>query len=129
MIRRFVRDLDIPVPIVGVPTVRESDGLAMSSRNSYLTAGERARAPALYQALIAAAARLEAGEADAATILAGARDRILAAGFPRVDYVELRDADSLAPVSSLAQPARLLAAAWLGKARLIDNIPVPLPPV
>ena len=122
VIRRFVRDLDIPVRIEGAPTVREADGLALSSRNSYLTAAERAAAPALNRALTWAAGAL-AGGGPAAPVLAEVAARLLAAGFARVDYVELRDADTLAPLERLAGPARLLAAAWLGKARLIDNIP------
>jgi pantoate--beta-alanine ligase len=123
VIRRFVRDLDIPVRIEGAPTVREADGLAMSSRNSYLTPAERAQAPELNRALSDAAAALAAGAA-AAPVLEAARARILAAGFARVDYVELRDADTLAPLERAAVPGRLLAAAWLGRARLIDNVPV-----
>ena len=122
VIRRFVRDLDIPVRIEGAPTVREADGLALSSRNSYLTAAERAAAPALNRALTWAAGAL-AGGGPAAPVLAEVAARLLAAGFARVDYVELRCADTLAPLERLAGPARLLAAAWLGKARLIDNIP------
>ena len=122
VIRRFVRDLDIPVRIEGAPTVREADGLALSSRNSYLTPAERVAAPALNRALTWAAGAL-AGGGSAAPVLAEVAARLLAAGFARVDYVELRDADTLAPLERLAGPARLLAAAWLGKARLIDNIP------
>ena len=123
VIRRFTRDLDLPVGIEGVPTAREADGLALSSRNAYLSADERARAPALNAALRQAAEALRGG-ASAATALAAARDHILAAGFGAVDYVELRDAASLAPMQALTGPARLLAAARLGKARLIDNIAV-----
>lgn len=123
VIRRFTRDLDIPVRVEGVPTAREADGLALSSRNAYLSADERARAPELNAALRQAAEALRNGAA-AVEALAAARDRILAAGFGAVDYVELRDADSLAPMQRLTGPARLLAAARLGKARLIDNIVV-----
>ncbi|MEI7608717.1 MAG: pantoate--beta-alanine ligase [Rhodospirillaceae bacterium] len=122
VIRRFVRDLDIPVRIEGAPTVREADGLALSSRNSYLTPAERAVAPVLNRALTWAAGAL-AGGGPAAPVLAEAAARLLAAGFARVDYVDLRDAETLAPQDRLVRPARLLAAAWLGKARLIDNIP------
>jgi pantoate--beta-alanine ligase len=127
VIRRFVRDLDIPVPIVGIPTVRESDGVALSSRNSYLTPEERLRAPTLYQALTTAAARLAREGGETAQILAAARDQILAAGFSRIDYFDLCDAETLAVVERVERPARLLAAAWLGKARLIDNIAVSVP--
>lgn len=123
VIRRFTRDLDLPVRVEGVPTTREPDGLALSSRNAYLSADERARAPALNAALRQAAEALRGGAA-AATALTAARDHILAAGFGAVDYVELRDAASLAPMPALTGPARLLAAARLGKARLIDNIAV-----
>lgn len=123
VIRRFVCDLDIPVRVEGVATAREPDGLALSSRNAYLSADERARAPELNAALRQAAEALRGGAA-AAEALAAARDRILAAGFGAVDYVELRDAETLAPMQALTGPARLLAAARLGKARLIDNIAV-----
>ncbi|MGY0832504.1 pantoate--beta-alanine ligase [Azospirillum argentinense] len=123
VIRRFARDLDIPVRVEGLPTVREADGLAMSSRNAYLSADERARAPELNRALRDAATAL-AGGAEAATALEAVRTRITAAGFGSIDYVELRDADTLVPVTCAERPARLLAAAWMGKARLIDNVPV-----
>jgi pantoate--beta-alanine ligase len=123
VIRRLTADLDMPVTIRGVPTLREADGLAMSSRNAYLSPQERAVAPALHRALQEAAARLRrgAGSADAAE---QAIEAILAAGFGSVDYLELRGADDLAPMSVLDRPARLIVAARLGKARLIDNIPV-----
>ncbi|MGY0778347.1 pantoate--beta-alanine ligase [Azospirillum argentinense] len=123
VIRRFARDLDIPVRVEGLPTVREADGLAMSSRNAYLSADERARAPELNRALRDAATAL-AGGAEAATALEAVRTRITAAGFGSIDYVELRDADTLVPVTRAERPARLLAAAWMGKARLLDNVPV-----
>jgi len=123
VIRRFTRDLDIPVRVEGVPTVREADGLALSSRNAYLSADERARAPELHRALSGAAAELAAGMA-AGAVLEQVKARIAAAGFRSIDYVELRDADTLAPVERVERPARLLAAAWMGKARLIDNVPV-----
>jgi len=122
MIRRMVRDLDLPVEIVGCPTVRDPDGLALSSRNALLSPEERARAPALHRALVTAAGRLRNG-GDAAC-LADAAAGIAAAGFSAVDYVELRDAEDLAPMQRLDRPARLLAAAHIGRARLIDNIPV-----
>lgn len=121
-IRRMVRDLDLPVEIVGCPTVRDLDGLALSSRNALLSPEERACAPALHRALVTAAGRLRNGE-DAAC-LANAAAEIAAAGFDAVDYVELRDAEELAPMQRLDRPARLLAAAHIGRARLIDNIPV-----
>ncbi|WP_448191393.1 pantoate--beta-alanine ligase [Azospirillum sp. sgz301742] len=123
VIRRFTRDLDIPVRVEGAPTVREADGLALSSRNAYLSADERARAPALYRALTAAAEAL-AGGAPAGLALEAVAAGIAEAGFGKIDYVELRDADTLVPVDRVERPARLIAAAWMGKARLIDNVPV-----
>ncbi|MCW2237279.1 pantoate--beta-alanine ligase [Azospirillum canadense] len=123
VIRRFARDLDIPVRVEGLPTVREADGLAMSSRNAYLTADERARAPELNRALVEAAEALSAG-VESGAVLDAVRARLQAAGFGNIDYVELRDAGTLEPVRGVDRPARLLAAAWLGKARLIDNVPV-----
>lgn len=124
VIKRMVRDLDIPVRIEGVPVVRELDGLAMSSRNSYLTSEERSVAPELNRALISAAQRLQSGKEATAAILEETGQRILAAGFARLDYVELRDAETLVPLTRADRPGRLLAAAWLGRARLIDNVPV-----
>jgi pantoate--beta-alanine ligase len=125
VVNRLVRDLNLPVWIVGCETVREGDGLAMSSRNARLTPAARGVAPALYAAMTAAAADIRAG---AATALADCTARVLAAGFDRVEYIELRDAASLDPAKGLAtgldRPLRLLAAAWLGDVRLIDNIPV-----
>lgn len=124
VIRRLVTDLNIPVDIIGVETVREADGLALSSRNAYLTADERATAPALNAAIAAAAIAIAKGESIAA-VTAAARERILAAGFARVDYVEARHAETLAPLGSNAEPGRVLAAAQLGRARLIDNVAIP----
>ncbi len=123
VIRRMVADLDLPVEIVGVPTARAEDGLALSSRNAYLSADERARAVELPRALNDAAAALARGE-EAEAVLAQARARLADAGFASIDYIELCDAGSLRPVRSLEAPARLLAAARLGTTRLIDNIPV-----
>lgn len=123
VIRRLARDLDIPVRIVGVPTVREEDGLAMSSRNAYLSAEERAIAPALYRALQDVAMGLAAGGA-AEELCHRAAAALLAAGFGSVDYIEVRDAATLAPVARLDRPARIIAAARLGGARLIDNLGV-----
>jgi pantoate--beta-alanine ligase len=123
VVRRVVRDLDIPVTIIAGPTVREEDGLAMSSRNAYLSAQERAIAPALHTALQAAAAAIRAGD-DVEQTLDRARDAILSAGFAAVDYVAARDAEEFTPIVMLhpARSARLLAAARLGATRLIDNI-------
>jgi pantoate--beta-alanine ligase len=123
VVRRMVADLGLPVTIVGHPTLRETDGLAMSSRNAYLSPGERATAPRLNATLRAAAAAINAGS-DAGAALATARADLVEAGFA-VDYVEMRNAETLAPVANVrAEPLRLLAAARLGKTRLIDNIAV-----
>lgn len=128
VIRRMARDLDLTQPraeaIHGVPTVREADGLAMSSRNRYLSAEHRAAAAALPRAMADAAARLQAGEA-AGPVLAALKQSLLTAGFSSIDYAELTDAQSLAPLTKRgAHPARLLVAARIGATRLIDNIAV-----
>lgn len=122
IIRRMARDLDIEVEIVGMPTRREADGLALSSRNVYLSAEERQAALALPDALRAAVAQIEAG-ADVAAALAEAEACIEAAGFRHVDYVSLVDAATLEPLEKLDREGRLLAAAYLGTTRLIDNFP------
>jgi pantoate--beta-alanine ligase len=124
IVRRVVCDLDLPVRIMGHPTVRDADGLALSSRNAYLDAAERRIAPALYRAIAHVAQRVAGGAADCGPECDRARQAILAAGFAAVDYVEVRDAATLAPVERVRRPARVLAAARLGKARLIDNVPV-----
>jgi pantoate--beta-alanine ligase len=124
VIRRLVADLNIPVDIIGIETVREADGLALSSRNAYLTADERARAPALNAAIVAAAKAIAKGD-DIAAVTAAARAQILAAGFAKVEYVEARHAETLAPLGSNGEPGRVLAAAHLGRARLIDNVAIP----
>jgi pantoate--beta-alanine ligase len=123
VIRRLVRDLDMDVEIVGVPTQRDADGLALSSRNIYLTDEERRAARMLPRALGEAARALEAG-GDAAAALHGVREALARSGFDPIDYVELRDAETLEPVTALTRPARLLAAARMGATRLIDNVPV-----
>lgn len=126
VIKRLTRDLDIPVTIEGVPTVREADGLAMSSRNAYLSPPERARAVALYQAMAAVAEAIRGG-ASVAGATAEARSRLTGAGFTAIDYIEVRDAETLAPLdttSATTRPGRIIAAAWMGKTRLIDNIPL-----
>ncbi len=127
IIRRLALDLDIPVDIVGVSTVREADGLAMSSRNVRLSAMAREQAPALAEALARAGASIEAGDSIVAS-LETAQGALLKAGFAEVEYFELRDAETLEPVTALKRPARLLAAAWLDNVRLIDNMAV-LPPM
>lgn len=124
IIRRMVRDLDIPVTIEGVPTVRDTDGLALSSRNAYLDEGQRRIAPALYGALTDLAARVAGGSEDCFAAAKDATDTVLAAGFASVDYVTVCDAETLTPVERVTGPARAFGAAQLGPARLIDNIPV-----
>ena len=128
IIRRMARDLDLTHPhadaILGVPTVREADGLAMSSRNKYLTADERAAAPAMNRAMRLAVKRIVAGEL-VAQALAELRESVLAAGFRKVDYADLRDAATLEELTAYdGRAARLLVAAHIGKARLIDNVAV-----
>lgn len=120
VIRRMVRDLNFSVKIVGHPTIREKDGLAMSSRNAYLTPEERAVAPGIQQAMKEAAKLATPSE-----ILHAARTKIARIPGGRIDYVELVDAETLQPAANLRRPARLAAAVFLGKARLIDNIGVP----
>jgi len=124
VIKRLVRDLDIPVDIVGGPIVREKDGLALSSRNAYLSPSERTVAPLLYQTITAVADDLAKGRGADDAAEAG-RFKLEAAGF-RVDYVAVRDPDTLAPLSGPVQHARVLAAAYLGQTRLIDNVAVPV---
>lgn len=124
VLRQMVRDLNLPVEISAVPTVREPDGLALSSRNAYLAPPERAIAPALHRAIQAVAQRVRDGTPPADATRTAAEE-ILAAGFSKVDYVEVRDAATLAlPKDAHAAPLRVLAAAWLGRTRLIDNVPV-----
>ncbi|MCB2014895.1 MAG: pantoate--beta-alanine ligase [Sphingobium sp.] len=123
VIRRFVTDLDMPLEIVGVPTARAEDGLALSSRNAYLSSDERARAAELPRAMREAIAAMEAGSAVDQSLDA-LHARITNAGFGPVDYAELRDAASLRPMTMLDRPARLLVAARMGTTRLIDNMPV-----
>lgn len=123
LVRRLVADLNIPVQVIGCETVREADGLALSSRNARLSAQGRALAPALHRAMAQAALAIRAGSA-AGPALAQAAAQVLAAGFSAVDYLDLRSADRLEPLVALDRPARLLAAAWLEDVRLIDNIAV-----
>ncbi|MBR26675.1 MAG: pantoate--beta-alanine ligase [Rhodobacteraceae bacterium] len=123
VVRRVAQDLNLPVEIVPCATVREADGLALSSRNVRLSEAGRACAPALARALNTAAGRLSAG-APASGEIAAATRAILAAGFERVEYLELRSAADLAPLDAADRPARLLVAAWLDGVRLIDNVEV-----
>lgn len=123
VIRQMVRDLDVPIEIIGVPTQRAEDGLALSSRNAYLTEEERKDALALPRALGEAARQMKNG-ATVEAALAKAITLLAAHGFDPIDYVTLCDAVTLEPMSVLDRPARLLGAAKIGKTRLIDNIPV-----
>jgi pantoate--beta-alanine ligase len=120
VIRRLVADLDMPVRIEVCPTVREADGLAMSSRNAYLGPDERRRAPALHRALVAADATVARGERDAAAVLAAARAELDAEGI-EPEYLELRSAENLNPVERVNGSTLLAIAARVGSARLIDN--------
>ena len=128
VVKRLVRDLGLPVAVRSVATVREPDGLALSSRNAYLTADERRRAPALHRALAALAAAVAGGAADVAGEAAHAAEALRRAGFDPVDYVAVVDAETLAPLTGPPRrPARAMAAAALGRARLIDNVAVAVP--
>jgi pantoate--beta-alanine ligase len=123
VVRRMVADLNMAVQVVGIETVRDTDGLALSSRNARLDAGSRARAAELHRAMQTAAAAIAGGLAPSAAIQQ-AIAAIMAAGFESVEYLDLRSADLLEPMTQADRPARLLAAAWIGGVRLIDNIPV-----
>jgi pantoate--beta-alanine ligase len=122
VVTRLVLDLDIPITVIGIPTVRESDGLAKSSRNVYLSPAEREIAIALYQNLSKAADAIRGGQTPARAARAAAR-RLEGLGF-RVDYVEARNAETLAQPRTTEEPLHILAAAWLGRTRLIDNMKV-----
>jgi pantoate--beta-alanine ligase len=122
VVTRMARDLDIATKIIAVPTVREPDGLAMSSRNAYLSHQDRERAPLLYNCLNEAAAAIRSGTAPAKAA-AAARRKLTGAGF-KVDYVAARNAGTLAELREPGDPIRLLAAAWLAGTRLIDNVGV-----
>ncbi len=124
VVQRMVADLNMPVEIRGLPIVREPDGLAMSSRNAYLSTGDRQRARALSQGLAAAKERHAAGEARAVALVDAAR-MVIAPMVDRIDYLEIRDAATLRPVDRLESAAVLLVAAFVGGTRLIDNILLP----
>jgi pantoate--beta-alanine ligase len=123
IIRRVTADLDLGVDVIGVPTVRDKDGLALSSRNAYLTKAQRKAAVALPNALKSAISAIEGG-AEVAAELAKVSAALLKSGFEAPDYVTLAGAEDLVPMTVLDRPARLLAAARIGGARLIDNMPV-----
>ena len=123
VIRRMTQDLQLGVDILGMPTVRDADGLALSSRNAYLSADERQRALALPQALNEAAAAIRSG-ASVSETRATAVDRLKTAGFAKVDYVALVNPQTFEPLDKAEGPMRLIAAATIGTTRLIDNLPV-----
>ncbi|MEM7469515.1 MAG: pantoate--beta-alanine ligase [Pseudomonadota bacterium] len=125
VIRRMVSDLCMPVEIIGQPIIRESDGLAMSSRNSYLSVDERKRAPAIYRELNAIGEKIIAGDRDFASLEQGSIDNLAAEGF-KPEYVSIRRLEDLEEPSGDDDRFSILAAAWLGSARLIDNIKVSL---
>jgi pantoate--beta-alanine ligase len=125
VIRRMTQDLQLGVEILGHPTIRDADGLALSSRNAYLSAAERQYALALPQALNEAAAQIQSG-APVTDSLARAKEQLIAAGFSRIDYVALVNALTLEPLDRAGGPMRLIAAAVIGRTRLIDNIAVDL---
>jgi len=123
VIRRLVRDLDIPVRIEAVPIVRETDGLAMASRNAYLSKTEREIAPVLYGTISQVAENVSRGASPSEQAEWG-KEQLLRGGFASVDYVTVRDAKTLDEIADASRPARVLTAATLGRARLIDNVAV-----
>lgn len=123
VVRQMVRDLDLPLEIVGCPTVREADGLAMSSRNAYLSVSERKTAAHIYDVICDVARKVESG-GHIMEACQTAEAALKTAGFGQIDYVAVRDAETLEAAIGVAdRPLRVLAAAWLGKTRLIDNVP------
>jgi pantoate--beta-alanine ligase len=121
VIRRMVEDLMVPVEIVGVPTVREPDGLAISSRNQYLNPAERKAAPVLHRALQEAATRIRSGEHDVAKIREAALGILKSEPLVRIEYLEIVDPLEMQPLSTISGSARIAAAVWIGNTRLIDN--------
>jgi pantoate--beta-alanine ligase len=121
VIRRMVTDLNLPVEVVGLPTVREPDGLALSSRNAYLSPSDRQRAATLFAGLSAAKALVDKGELHVSVLLAAAKSEI-AARVDRIDYLEVRAAEDLRPLDRIDRPAVMLVAAFVGGTRLIDNL-------
>ena len=121
VIRALVRDLNMPIQIIGAPTVRAADGLALSSRNGYLSEEQRAAAPALYRVIKHIAEAIHIGEHDLNFLLANGVDQLKAAGF-RLDYLEIRNATTLRPTTAEDHDLVILAAAYMGSTRLIDNL-------
>ncbi len=128
VVRRMARDLSMPVSVVGCPTVREPDGLAMSSRNTYLSPDDRAAAPVLHEALRAGAALVASGATDPAVVRATMEARLRLEPAAELDYLEVVDADTLERIDPLVGEVRLLGAARFGAARLIDNVGAQVPP-
>lgn len=122
VIRQMVRDLNIPIDVVGCPTIREPDGLAMSSRNAYLSSADRAKALAISRALFTARDAADAGKNNVSALVEDVRRELHGAGIASIDYVEIVDAVNLKPLSTIDRPARMCIAARVGKTRLIDNI-------
>ncbi len=127
VIRRMVSDLNMPIEIVACPTIREPDGLAMSSRNAYLSPDERRQAASLSRALFAAVERAAGGEREVSSLVNGIRATILEAGPPRIEYVDVVDADTLEVLTTVDRPARICLAVRIGSCRLIDNVAVDVP--
>ena len=122
VIRRMTRDLNLPIAIVGMPTVREADGLAVSSRNQYLSAGERKVAPVLFRALEAAVKTAAGGQKDPGKVREAAVQVLNGTPEVKIEYVEIVDPDEIKPVRTVGPRARIAAAVWLGPTRLIDNV-------
>jgi len=127
VIRQMVRDLNFPIEIIGCPTVREPDGMALSSRNAYLTAAQRTQAACLSRALFHAVERIRGGRCNLAAITKGIREEIAAAGPAHIEYVEIVDANTLELLSTVDRPARICLAVRIGSCRLIDNVGVDAP--
>jgi len=127
IIRRLVSDFNLPVTICGVPTVREPDGLAMSSRNRLLTAEERMLAPVLYQALVAAQRQIASGVRKVSDVQAAAQARIPRNAGVRLEYLDIVDPETLQPVDEVTRPVRVAGAMWVGGTRLIDNVLASIP--
>jgi len=122
VIRRLVRDLDLPLEIVGCPTIREPDGLAMSSRNAYLSPAERRQATCLYRALCAAREQIQGGQREPAAVTGAMRQIIAESGPARIDYISVVDPESMQPVSKIEKPVLVALAVRIGPTRLIDNL-------
>jgi pantoate--beta-alanine ligase len=122
IIRRMVRDLNFPIEIIGVPTVREADGLALSSRNQYLNTDERAQATVLYRAMTRVKELADRGQKSVRELIDLAKGVIASANSSRVDYISIVDADNLQPLETLRPNAVIALAVFIGKTRLIDNL-------